>query len=487
MKLSYSQTYIEVNIIQPIKLQVHAGNDTIILPGSQAVLGGKPSVTGGKSDYTYLWKPSISLNNYTIANPIANPNKTTLYSLIVTDANGCTDSSGVKVTIKGYTLSGILSYNNLTSTPINNTEINLVGIEGIKIDNVITNASGNFVFQNVANGSYRIEPNIIKPWGGGNPLDALIDNRSYIGTYVFNDLLYKKAADVNKDKKINPTDALMINRRYVGTTTSFLSGNWLFQNDTISIQGNDINHDIKADCYGDVNGSYVPNLSKQALINMASEDILTITKGETFELPIKLTSNFRLAAIGLKLKVSNSNLQIIDLYSNIDGLVYKILPDGVNIAWAAEKEGLFFKAGDDLVVLKLKYAGNTGDLIISPLQMESESILIDDNAEEINKEILTTPNLAVGNIINNTSILHNCFPNPFNQLTVISYHLPENSFVNIKVFDMLGNNIKTLINSTEEKGSNRIEFDASGFEAGIYYYRINANGRIAIGKMVLMN
>jgi len=54
VKFSYSQTYIEVNIVQPVKLQAHAGNDTIIIKDNSVTLGETPSVTGGKSSYSYF-------------------------------------------------------------------------------------------------------------------------------------------------------------------------------------------------------------------------------------------------------------------------------------------------------------------------------------------------------------------------------------------------------------------------------------------------
>ena len=98
-KFSYSQNYVQVNITQPPKLLAHAGNDTTIIQGNSVLLGGTPSASGGTAGYSYFWTPFTWLNNDTIANPTATPSDTILYTLFVSDANGCTDSSSIMVNV----------------------------------------------------------------------------------------------------------------------------------------------------------------------------------------------------------------------------------------------------------------------------------------------------------------------------------------------------------------------------------------------------
>ncbi|MBA4407094.1 hypothetical protein C0389_07465 [bacterium] len=66
------------------------------------------------------------------------------------------------------------------------------------------------------------------------------------------------------------------------------------------------------------------------------------------------------------------------------------------------------------------------------------------------------------------------YPNPFNPTTTISYQLPENSFVTIKVYDMLGKEIATLVNGNRTAGYHKVTFDASRLTSGVYIYTINA-------------
>lgn len=78
------------------------------------------------------------------------------------------------------------------------------------------------------------------------------------------------------------------------------------------------------------------------------------------------------------------------------------------------------------------------------------------------------------------------YPNPFNPNTTINYQLPGNGFVTIKVFDMLGKEITTLVNENKSAGYYKVNFDASKLTSGVYIYTINANNFIQSKKMLLM-
>ena len=78
------------------------------------------------------------------------------------------------------------------------------------------------------------------------------------------------------------------------------------------------------------------------------------------------------------------------------------------------------------------------------------------------------------------------YPNPFNPTTKIKYSIPQTSNVVIKVFDVLGNEITTLINEELNAGEYEVEFDGSKLTSGIYFYQLKANSFIETKKMVLM-
>ncbi len=78
------------------------------------------------------------------------------------------------------------------------------------------------------------------------------------------------------------------------------------------------------------------------------------------------------------------------------------------------------------------------------------------------------------------------YPNPFNPATTINYQLPANSFVTLKVYDVLGREVKSLINERQDAGYYKIEFGASSLSSGIYVYRIIADKFSSIKKCILV-
>ncbi|MFZ1517511.1 MAG: YCF48-related protein [Ignavibacteriaceae bacterium] len=89
------------------------------------------------------------------------------------------------------------------------------------------------------------------------------------------------------------------------------------------------------------------------------------------------------------------------------------------------------------------------------------------------------------NQLTNYSLLQN-YPNPFNPSTTISYQLPKTGNVSLKVFDVLGKEIATLVNEEKPSGSYNVEFNVYGLASGIYYYQIKAGEFIQTKKMILL-
>ena len=82
--------------------------------------------------------------------------------------------------------------------------------------------------------------------------------------------------------------------------------------------------------------------------------------------------------------------------------------------------------------------------------------------------------------------LNQNYPNPFNPQTTIQYTLPEPGDVSVKVFNVLGNEISTLVNENQSAGKHKTEWNAQSMPSGIYFYKIQAKNFIETKKMVLM-
>jgi hypothetical protein len=78
------------------------------------------------------------------------------------------------------------------------------------------------------------------------------------------------------------------------------------------------------------------------------------------------------------------------------------------------------------------------------------------------------------------------YPNPFNSTSVIRYSVPQSSKVIIRVFDILGNKIETLVNEEKAIGTYEITWTAENLPSGIYFYKLQAGDYIETKKMVLM-
>ncbi len=100
----------------------------------------------------------------------------------------------------------------------------------------------------------------------------------------------------------------------------------------------------------------------------------------------------------------------------------------------------------------------------------------------------TTNIVSVDNpdLIANEFNLYQNYPNPFNPATTIQYQIPEASFVQIKVFDILGSEVATLVNENKQAGNYFINFDASSLASGIYFYTLKAGDFISTKKMILL-
>ncbi len=90
------------------------------------------------------------------------------------------------------------------------------------------------------------------------------------------------------------------------------------------------------------------------------------------------------------------------------------------------------------------------------------------------------------NIIANNFNLEQNYPNPFNPSTTINYTLAERSAVTLKVYDVIGNEVATLVNSTQEAGKHNVKFDASKLSSGLYIYTINTGNFTSSRKMMLL-
>jgi len=141
--------------------------------------------------------------------------------------------------------------------------------------------------------------------------------------------------------------------------------------------------------------------------------------------------------------------------------------------WQNEETAYSFQLTSDGGYL---IAGNTesffgGNDAICLIKTQSDPTIIEDEINGLEIDHFT---------------LYQNYPNPFNPITIISYSIPKTSFVKLSIYDLLGREIKTLLNQEKLPGNYKVEFDASSFSSGVYFSRLKVGDYSENKKMVLL-
>jgi hypothetical protein len=125
-----------------------------------------------------------------------------------------------------------------------------------------------------------------------------------------------------------------------------------------------------------------------------------------------------------------------------------------------------------------------GDITFVSPGRSVQMILIENGANHIHVDdsILVGVNPVMVSLFK----LYQNYPNPVNSTTLISYQLQESAFVCLKVFDFQGKEIKTLVDEQQNAGTHSVQFNASGLQSGVYFYRIEAGQYYDIKKLLVL-
>lgn len=133
------------------------------------------------------------------------------------------------------------------------------------------------------------------------------------------------------------------------------------------------------------------------------------------------------------------------------------------------------------------YIGGRGTSPLNSVSVARTYSSVIDNSYSRNFSDL--PTAIVDNLHRNINFqLYQNYPNPFNPSTTISYNINSRSYVTLKLFDLLGNEVALLVNGEKDEGNYSFNLDVSGFQlsSGIYFYRLQAGDFIQTKKMILL-
>jgi len=151
--------------------------------------------------------------------------------------------------------------------------------------------------------------------------------------------------------------------------------------------------------------------------------------------------------------------------------------------------GFAFEQGSTYLV----YAFVQGDSLLTNICTRTKRLSeAEEDVEELGKPLVTAVEEGLpGTIIPQTAYLRQNYPNPFNPATRISYFTPTSSYVELKVYDLLGKEIQTLVNEIQAAGTHFVIFHGSKLSSGVYFYKLRIGnpspGTVTeVKKMLLM-
>ena len=150
--------------------------------------------------------------------------------------------------------------------------------------------------------------------------------------------------------------------------------------------------------------------------------------------------------------------------------------EDLNSAQTVELSGVEYPVTVSLENISLKVEDETGKIINTALKPGEEVVISNPSVGKL---------MLSGNVIPEEFLLEQNYPNPFNPSTIISWQSPVSSRQVLKVFDVLGSEVATLVDEYREAGRYEIKFDAASLTSGIYFYNIQAGSFRTTKKMIL--
>ncbi|MEZ5049396.1 MAG: hypothetical protein R2766_07075 [Saprospiraceae bacterium] len=344
-----------------------------------------------------------------------------------------------------------------------------------------TDNEGAFAFDQLIEGeSYTVKPyNNDDPSNGVSTLDLVLIQRHILGLSSFTDMKDYIAADANNSQTISAADLIQLRKLILGLNSEFPSNtSWRFVPESATLTQNNVfdfddsygiyqmdesieNADFIAIKVGDVNHSV--NLSSRNNSDTRSNNTLNLmvdnvqfNGNESVYIPIFASDFVSMYGIQFSMHFDNE-IRVLSMQSGVlklNDANYTIKDNTLKLSWENASELVSFDDKSPLFYIELVANHNT--YLYGNVQMSSDidGELVDENLEAQDLELnITNPSDSYQNLVVSQNI-----PNPFSGKTTVTYQLPNDGVINIKVTSILGQELEN-ISFYQWKGTHEYVFD----------------------------
>ncbi|MCX6280301.1 MAG: right-handed parallel beta-helix repeat-containing protein [Bacteroidetes bacterium] len=385
-------------------------------------------------------------------------------------------------------MNGTVKYANTGANPMKNAVMAIKDFAGSPIATATTNTAGVYAFSSFPSGNYKMSITPAAPWGGGNATDALLilNHFAMIAPLAGISLA---TADVNASHTINGTDALFVLRRFAGAISSFPSGDYLYNTDTVFMNGNQVTNNFKMACFGDCNLSYGPAKKSTESVGLVHEGIISTSSNTEFDFPVKMKSGMQAGAISLGFYYPEQYLEIMGAtLSNGNNSFSWTASDGLFIMAWADVNALNIANDEVVVTLKMKSKDLSGLTESIALQLYEDCEFADPSAM-VNQWVV----LSVEDIVSATTgiargesgLALSVSPNPLKDKTSIEFYLDEESMVSINLYSLVGALVENIGEAGYCSGRHEVLLDATNLPTGVYMLKVEISNHKQVSARLI--
>ncbi len=410
--------------------------------------------------------------------------------------------------VEFHDISGNVVYYDLL-TPVADVTVELTGDYGASD---ITGENGAYGFEDLFPGEFTICPSRSEDDAGVTVTDIVLIRRHIVWLELF-DTPYKLiAADVNESGGVSVADVIKM-RRYLAELDELPGGNWTFVDSSFVIT--DENWPVAPGCMdvslwdadltdssfvgirmGDVDYSWAQGrlgIPPPKVTDTAVLDLMDCygQPGETVQMPINVSGFSDVAGLELHIEFPSEGMSFIGFGSDVMADPTTNGTDGeIHFVWEDIFNVVSLEDGEEVVSIAFEISEDASDSMLvsftAAYVVDEEGIdfIVDSRAGYV--LLNQTPNYGDDIVLPESYRLSQNYPNPFNAGTVIEFDLPEQSYVAIEIYDLLGRRVETIVDQIKEAGYHQVTWNAVDQPSGIYFFKIEASDFAQAKKMLLL-